>query len=98
MRGVVPRLLKIVLPLAASITNAPELRLAPAIACLRLVFSDAAEAVPAIGESRAANTAISGKRRTIGLFQQGKRARVSVMSPLAGRLVRCDTRPKPWAR
>src|SRR3954454_21316994 len=98
MRGVVPRRLKIVFPLAASITNAPELEPAPAIARLRLVFREAADAVPATGDRIAAKTAIGRSRRAIGGLQQGRRARVSVNPPLAGRLVRCDTRPQPWAR
>src|SRR3954464_5231372 len=89
MRGVVPRRLNTVFPVAASITKAPELEPAPDIAllseCLRLDAGEAA-AVPVSTENRAANNAISGKRRLIGLFQQGKRARVSVMSSVAGRL------------
>src|SRR4051794_9113990 len=101
MRGVVPRRLNIVLPLAASITNAPDCEPAPRIALLswllRLEAGDAA-AVPQTGDRSAAKTAIVERRRAIGGLQQGRRARVSVESPLAGRLVRCDTRLQPWAR
>src|SRR5690349_8633059 len=104
MRRVVPRRLNIVLPVALSITNAPELEPAPDIAFLREVLRlEAAEAAALPGSRQrsraaAANPAITGKRRVIGLFQQRRRARVSVVSPLAGRPVRCDTRSKPWAR
>src|SRR4051794_20201437 len=100
MRGVVPRRLNMVLPLEASITNAPDCEPAPDIAFpswrLSVEAGDAA-AVPATGDRKAANTAIARARRTIRGFQQGKRARVSVNRLLAERLVRCDTRPRPWA-
>src|SRR5438094_953858 len=81
MRGVPPRRLNIVLPLSASITNAPEWEPAPDIARVSARFSDEAgdaAAVPPNGDTSAAKTASSSRRRAIKGFQQGRRARVSL--------------------
>src|SRR4051812_50199381 len=86
MRGVVPRRLNMVLPLAASITNAPDCEPPPRIALRSWLFrveAGEAAAVPSTGETSAANTAIAMRRGPIGGVQQGRGGRGSLLIPPA---------------